>query len=130
MIVLIDGPDGTGKTTVAKRISETLEIPYVKMPNMVEYFNKNSAEEFSKLFNETIVQFADCSFVLDRGFTSSLVYSHVYKRDFDLSYIDKIHKELNPLVIILTATQEKIMERRPIDDIIKEEFRDSIRKEY
>lgn len=101
--LIIDGSDNLGKTTVLKILSEELGLPVIKMPNMGEYIKKNSPEEFSKLFNETIIQFKEHSFLLDRGYTSSLVYSKVFGRQFRLSYIDYIEKELDPVVIILTG---------------------------
>lgn len=101
--IIIDGADNTGKTTLCKALGEKLGIPIVKMPNMHEYIKKHSAEEFSKLFNETIIQFKDYDFILDRGFTSSLAYSEVHHRDFDLAYIQKIEEELQPRVFITTG---------------------------
>lgn len=101
--IIIDGSDNLGKTTVLKQLSEELKLPIIKMPNMSEYIKNENAEEFSKLFNETIVQFAEHSFLMDRGFTSSLVYSKVFRRSFDLSYITKIEKILKPKVFILTG---------------------------
>ena len=101
--ILLDGTDNVGKTTMCQLLSDKLRLPIIKMPNMPEYLKKGQAEEFSKLFNETIVQFKDTDFILDRGFTSSLVYSAVFNRDFDLSYLAQIEKELNPVVFILTG---------------------------
>lgn len=130
MILLIDGPDGTGKTTICNELATLLKIPLVKMPNMKQYFENGMTEEFSKFFNEILVQFKTTDFILDRGFTSSLVYSNVYKRPFDLSYIDDIEKELQPKVFILTASDEELFKRRPTDEIIAQEFRIEVNAEY
>lgn len=101
--IIIDGPDNTGKTTVCQLLSKMTGLPVVKMPNMKEYIQNHSTEEFSKLFNETLVQFKRYDFILDRGFTSSLAYSQVHERSFDLSYVDQIEKELDPSVFIMTG---------------------------
>ena len=101
--ILIDGSDKKGKTTVIQMLSRKLDLPIVKMPNMPEYIEKNQAEEFSKLFNETIVQFSEYDFIMDRGFTSSIVYSKVFDRKFDLAYIKNIEKRLKPQIFILTG---------------------------
>lgn len=130
MILLIDGPDGTGKTTVCNILAEKLEWPIVKMPNMKEYFDKGMTEEFSKFFNEMLLQFKGFDFILDRGYTSSLVYSKVYERQFDLSYLYNYEKDLNAKVIILTVSDEKMYERRPVDEIIINELRSEIRDEF
>lgn len=105
--IIIDGADRTGKSTVCKILEMGLQIPLIKMPNMKEYIEKGLSEEFSRLFNETIVQFKDYSFIMDRGFTSSLVYSKVFKRTFDLSYIKKIEEELKPKIFIVSGTSFK-----------------------
>lgn len=101
--ILIDGADGLGKTTVIQKLSMNLQLPIIKMPNMKEYVEKGLAEEFSKLFNQTIVQFSQFDFILDRGFTSSIVYSKVFERDSDLSYLTSIRNILKPHVFILTG---------------------------
>lgn len=101
--IIIDGADGLGKTTVIQKLGRVLQLPTIKMPNMKEYVEKNSPEEFSKLFNETIVQFSEFDFILDRGFTSSRVYSRVFLRPFDLSYLTSIENILNPVVFIMTG---------------------------
>jgi len=105
--IIIDGADGLGKTTICQKLGRMLQMPVIKMPNMKEYISKGSAEEFSKLFNETIVQFSEYDFILDRGFTSSLAYSRVHNRKFDLSYTDLIENILQPKVFILTGRVDK-----------------------
>lgn len=130
MILLIDGPDGTGKTTICNELASLLKIPLVKMPNMKQYFENGMTEEFSKFFNEILVQFKTTDFILDRGYTSSLVYSKVFSRHFDMSYIDEIEAELKPQVFILTATDEELFKRRPTDEIIAQDFRIDVNAEY
>lgn len=128
--IMIDAVDGCGKTTVCEILSKKLGWPIVKMPSMPEYFKKGMTEEFSKLFNDTIVQFSHVNFIMDRGYTSSLVYSKIYNRDFDLSYLEDIEAKLNNKVIILTGDDEELFRRRPSDEIIKKEFRAGLNAEY
>lgn len=128
--IIIEGVDGCGKTTTAELLSKKLKIPIIKMPNMKEYFEKGTTEQYSRLFNETVVQFSDTSFILDRGFPSSLVYSQVYNRPVDISYIDQLEKKLKAKVVILTALPEVFLKRKPYDDIISGEKRIEINEEY
>lgn len=104
--ILLDGADGTSKTTICQMLSRFLNLPIIKMPDSKQYIEKGSIEEFSKFFNETVIQFLEFDFILDRGYPSSLVYSRVLGRDFDLSYIDKIEKMLKPKVFIFTTLEE------------------------
>ncbi len=125
--ILIDGPDKVGKTTVIKLLSRSLDLPVIKMPNTKEYIEKGTVEEFSKFYNETLIQFTEFDFIMDRGFTSSKVYSEVFNRKSDLKYIQNIETILKPMVFILTSNS-------PLDDTeevdqIKESFQE-IRKSY
>lgn len=128
--IIVEGVDGCGKTTIALLLSKKFKIPIIKMPNMKQYFEEGNTEAYSRLFNETIVQFKDSSFILDRGFPSSLVYSQVYNRPVDISYIDKLEKDLGAKVVILTALPEVFLKRKPFDDIISSEKRIEINEEY
>lgn len=104
--LLIDGSDNLGKTTVVNLLSRKLDLPIIKMPNTAEYIEKGNVEEFSKFYNETIVQFAEFSFIMDRGFPSSLVYSKVFHRENNLEYLGNIEQKLNPIIVILTGLEE------------------------
>ena len=101
--IIIDGADKRGKTTVIKLLSEKLKLPVIKMPDSKEFIDSGQIERVSKFFNEIIVQFHGSSFILDRGFTSSVVYSRVFNRPDDLSYISEIENVLEPVIFILTG---------------------------
>ena len=101
--LIIDGSDNLGKTTIINLLSRKLDLPVIKMTNMGEYIKDGDAEKYSRLYNETIVQFSEFNFIMDRGFTSSLVYSEVFARTDDLSYIKNIEQKLKPIVFILTG---------------------------
>jgi len=105
--ILIDGSDNLGKTTVIQLLSRKLNLPVIKMPNTEKFIEAGNVEEFSKFYNETLVQFSESSFIMDRGFTSTLVYSKVFARKNDVSYIDGIQNKLKPTVFILTGRTRK-----------------------
>jgi len=107
--LIIDGSENLGKTTVLTLLSKKLDLPIIKMPNMQDYIKNNQAEVFSKLFNETVVQFAQYSFLLDRGYTSSQVYSKLFGRDFDLGYLKDTEEILKPKIIIFTGRHKNAM---------------------
>ena len=125
--LIIDGSDNLGKTTVANLLSRRLQLPIIKMPRTQEYFKLGLAEEFSRFYNETLIQFSEYSFIMDRGFPSSLVYGKKYKRDFDFSYIDNIEQILKPKVFIFTSENRKSFCK---DVIISEEDKLDIDIEY
>ena len=131
--IIIDSADKLGKTTQCLMLSRVLDVPYVKMPNMREYIEKGKEEEFSKLFNETIVQFRYSDFVLDRGFTSSVVYSTVLNRKFDLSYINRIEEILDPVVFIFSGKpfkKDDVYDKNVIQKVNDEFVRIANKKHY
>jgi len=130
-VLIIDGVDGVGKTTVCRRLSEKLGFPVIKMPGMKEYFD-NSAEKMSKYFNSIVEQFNPGQFILDRGYPSSLVYSKIFERQDNLGYIPSHCKTLSAKVFILTAESATLSLRKAKDEIpsITQEKRIVLDQEY
>lgn len=131
--ILIDGSDNLGKTTVINLLSRKLDLPIIKMPNTAEYIEKGNVEEFSKFYNETLVQFAEFDFIMDRGFPSSHVYSQVFKREVDLGYTSMVEQKLKPQVFIFTGIEEGSYDKNfsfQTDPIWTEKDKGSIDEEY
>ena len=128
--IFIDGPDGCGKSTICEMLSKKTGYPVIKMERVKEMFGTDHIEPCSYTFNSTISQFSDCNFIVDRGYTSSVVYSSVYGRKANLSYLHEIEKRLNPVIIILIATNEELYKRRPTDEVIQPGYRELVRLEY
>lgn len=81
---------------------------------MIKYFDDNP-EIASQAFNESLCNFKDISFIMDRGYPSSLVYSAHFRRQYDFSYLKEWCKEMKPKIFILVGQP-----RKP-DDIISED---------
>jgi thymidylate kinase len=129
--IIIDGPDGCSKTTVCKKLSKILKRPLIRMKKTKSFFKNLTVEDASYIYFTTISQIpSNYPCVFDRGYTSSLVYSRVYDRNVDLSYIDDVEKEMKPIIIILTATNEELFKRRPNDRVIDNDMRYKIKNEY
>jgi thymidylate kinase len=119
LILLVEGPDGVGKTTICKKLSYGLELPVVKMVKAKVYFKKNVVEEFSFVFNNTLLQLKDLNYIVDRGPLSSLIYSKIYNRKSELAYLYPLLREMDPLVIYLTSSSSTVLlERREKDKVI------------
>ena len=130
MRIILEGPDGSSKTTIVKMLKKKTGFLILKMPGTKKYFKDGDAETPSYLFNRTVCQLWGVNFLLDRGFPSSIVYTRVYKRQVDLSYLEGVEKMLNALVIILTATDKELFRRKPNDSIIDKKHRIEVKKEY
>jgi len=102
MLIIFEGPDKTGKTTLAMRLSKDLDIPYIKLNNINikendKILNGISISTHSQL--ETVVQLHENGLlkdaILDRFHISELVYSKLYDRKYDNQYIKNIDERLN-----------------------------------
>lgn len=111
--IIIDGVDKVGKSTVCKLLSEKLGIRLIKMQNMSEHL-KTNPELASQAFNESLYNFKDLDFIMDRGYPSSIIYSDLFRRNYNLSYVNEWVKEMKPKVFIL------IGEPRSKDEFVDE----------
>lgn len=121
--LILEGSDKVGKTTVCNLLSKKLKLPIIKMKDMPKLFHSRP-EEASEIFNKTIVQFKDFSFICDRGYPSSIVYNKYFKRGYNLSYLDSIVNDLEPKIFVL------IGESRENDDIISKRSQRNINTLY
>lgn len=104
--IIIDGPDGVGKSTVCDLLSKSSGYPIIRMADSAKYFSDPQfLEIMARQFNETVSQFAKYPFIMDRGYPTSLVYSKIFNRKGDLSYIKDIEYKLNPHVYILSRKE-------------------------
>ena len=129
--IMVEGPDGIGKTTSATKISTKLHIPLLKMVKAKKAFNNNTIEDLSYVFNHTLLQLKDISYVVDRGPISSIIYSNVFKRSNDLKYLYSICEKINPLIFYLTSSNKNQMfAQKKHDRIITIAERVAIHNEY
>lgn len=106
--LLIDGADKLGKTTVIQLLSRQLNLPVIKMPESKRFIEGDNIEVASKFFNQVVTQFQEYSFIMDRGFPSSIVYSKVFNREVDLSYIENVEGILKCRVVILVGSMKSV----------------------
>lgn len=91
MIILLEGADGTGKSTLANELSERLSVPIYKRQDNPLY-GKMSVRE-SQLIHEAefaMLEALDTDVIVDRWFPSEWVYDTIFKRDFDEDAIWKL----------------------------------------
>lgn len=103
MITIIEGSDGTGKTTYAKRLSEQRNAMYLHASHPMSY---DWVEEYIRPIKEQ-------NMVLDRWHVGELVWPQIYGRTslFDDDQFDQCNWELAKLgahLIILTRSEDAI----------------------
>lgn len=85
--IILDGPDCTGKSTLASKLSEAYNIPIYHLTYYEDPIKHN--EQFNKM-NHKIGVFNDNinaeGFILDRYVFSEIVYKNVYRPDQPVTY--------------------------------------------
>ena len=109
-VLVFDGPDGSGKTTLAKNIAQGLNLPYHKNP--YEHGEWKHPERYKLMLRYTDLYFftylknSGSNVVLDRAWTTEWVYSQVFNRgnDFEfLSKLDDLMTQIPESVLIITT---------------------------
>lgn len=81
MIFIIEGPDGSGKTTLAKRLAAKTGWPYVHMSNpKTEEEMVEMANEYKKLLRE------HRNLILDRAWYSEMAYGPTMRGKTAIDY--------------------------------------------
>lgn len=82
-VIIFDGPDGTGKTNIARELSRRMKIPYFKFSGEADYWRKGqfrTALEFDQPFMQQFLRQTGHDVVWDRAYPSEWVYSQVFGR--------------------------------------------------
>ena len=116
-IILFEGFDNTGKTTIAKELSKLLRFQYFKNPAEKERFgipdliDKEAMIEARYLVNLLEqVFFEGLGIIFDRNIPSHFVYSKAFNRKFNLAGIIEIDKKLAELgAVIIFCYKTKIL---------------------
>jgi thymidylate kinase/ribosomal protein L40E len=138
-VVIFEGADLVGKSTLAKRVASMLSIPYYKGqgPSNVRISMKDTARLEIMQMVDLLKQ---CNFDIccDRNYLSEYVYGKVFKREIDkdflLKYAHKEFQKLGAVVVIVDAADSTLESRyreRGDDKVIFDEIlvlRDEYRK--
>lgn len=107
-IIVFEGPDNSGKTTIAKHVSEIADIPYYKNPR--ERMLKAKGEiglvtKYAGLWFADFLQQVPISVIVDRHYISEWVYTLVEERERDedlLREMDILFEKAGAYIIICT----------------------------
>jgi hypothetical protein len=132
-IILFEGPDGVGKTSIAKGLSQATGIPYFKMNSEHDNWRKGKfreALEFDQTYLSQFLRQTGCSVIIDRAWPSEWVYSRVFKRDTNHLILQQLDLEWAALgaKIIIPWRQDYSKNRE--DELIPKEKLKSIHDKY
>lgn len=106
--ILVIGPDGVGKTTVARRMSEVTGIPVFKCPAERQIFHEGGRSSLAFDYMLThFLQQTGYRFISDRAYPCEWVYSRVFGRETDgglLERIDTGHAHLGTRILYLRSS--------------------------
>lgn len=105
-IIIFDSPDGTGKTSIAKSLSEEMKIPYFRRGSQHDNWNNDNfkkALEFDQTYITDFLTQTKHSVILDRAYPSEWVYSRVFHRETNdevLEEVDLAFARLQTIIVI------------------------------
>ena len=94
-ILIFDGPDGCGKTNIAKELMAVLGIPYFKNESEWRCFENDpsyfiNAITYGDPYFLSYLEQTKASVIMDRWYPSEWVYSKAFKRPTDYSVLRQI----------------------------------------
>ena len=105
-LIIIEGADGVGKTTIIERLCQVYSMRSLRMPRPDDDPSPDRIERDSKLFNMMVDQIKE-PLILDRGYPSSIVYSQVFNRDIDINYIKDLYSDREVFVFVIDCDKPK-----------------------
>ena len=126
--VAIDGPGGTGKSTIAKAVAKLFSIEYIDTGAMYRSIalkalrNKISPadeESVRNMLNDTVIDFADNVMYLDGEDVGGLIRTNeISMAASDISKLACVRAKADELSKSLAATKSVIMEGRDIGTVV------------
>ncbi|HTJ49422.1 MAG TPA: hypothetical protein VL443_08230 [Cyclobacteriaceae bacterium] len=133
-IIVFEGPDGSGKSTIAKALSEEIKYPYFKNPREHQQMLEgelNVLTRYAGMYFANLIQVVPMDVIIDRHYMSEWVYAQVLKRPFDMTVMreidDLFEKAGVILVLCMKNDYSKIVDK---DNLIKAEIIPEIAEKY
>lgn len=123
MLIIVEGVDGSGKTTLANELSRRLAIPIYKplhSPLHGRMTVRESQAEDAGAFGVAVKM--QSHMIFDRSFVSESVYGNVYKREVDVRKLQSIWHAVArvPHVAFFLDIEDSLefwVERKRVNDI-------------
>jgi len=132
-ILFFEGVDKTGKSNIAKRLSEIISTPYFKNTTEKLFFTDKTITKYRWLDQLYLYEFlkqTGYSVIIDRGFISDLVYTRIFRKKNKetiekLIIVDKLFASIGAKIIYCYKTKNTF-----VDDVIDIDKYSSLSNEY
>lgn len=128
LVIAVDGPAGSGKSTVAKKIAKQLDIEYIDTGAMYRALtlkairlniNMENTEAIIKLMKETDITFKDNNIFLDDVSVDKEIRKNIINRHVsDIAKIKEIREDMVYMQQKLSKTKNVIMDGRDIGTVV------------
>lgn len=115
MLISIEGIDGAGKTSLAKKMSDLLEFDLLDLntqmvePDIICSFDRDSWRVAAVALES--LHFAHADAILDRTTLSCWAYQQ--RGDLNLHYLEQVIEEVKPIIVMLDTPVDVCCERDP-----------------
>lgn len=104
MIVIIEGADGTGKTTLANKLAKDLKCEVVHRTHVTD----TPKSQLVDIYKELILEYSDKTVVLDRAWYSEMCYGPIFRGKSHISQeamleLEALVKATGGLIIYCSA---------------------------
>lgn len=133
-IIVLDGPDGCGKTEIARGLHAVMGIPYYRFDRQHEFFRSGDRFMMSLVYGDTLL--ADFlaktghSAIFDRSYPSEWVYSRVYGRETSLDALRDIDVKFRSMGACIIIPVRSDYSRSRADEVIDRSMLRTIHDTY
>ena len=133
-VIIFEGPDCVGKTTVARALSERLHIPIFKNTRAHEQYRRGELRQLTKYGGLTLVSFLQqvpTDVIFDRFHLSERAYALASGREYDedvVREIDNMFASLHAVMFVLFKDYDKAF--YGYDTLIERELAERAKAEF
>lgn len=120
-IMIMEGPDGTGKTNIGYAISQILKVPYFRMGSQHDNWRKGrfkDALELDQTYLVELLRQTRYDLLIDRAYPSEWVYSRVFERETNMKVLTEIDQAFAKMGAYIIVTLRRDYGKGPADDLI------------
>jgi len=122
MIILFEGVDDTGKTTIANELSKVINVPVYKNETQKTLYNEHNEKHFELLLKFggnvelQLMELLKPDIIFDRSFVSEFAYARAFDRKSDDKFVHYLSLKYNALGTIIVYCYKD-----NIDDVFDDE---------